>query len=66
MRCNSANDVMRAFELLNLLTTAKLVIGGALIRKESRGSQYREDFPETDDTLWQRSIRTDEYLKGPY
>ena len=60
MCCNNANDVMRAFELINLLTTAKLVIRGALVRTESRGSQYREDFPETDYKNWQRSIRTDE------
>ena len=60
MCCNNANDVMRAFELINLLTTAKLVIRGASVRRESRGSQYRQDFPETDDKNWQRSIRTDE------
>lgn len=60
LRCGSTNDVMRAFELMNLITTAKLVISGASARKESRGSQCREDFPETDDARWLRSIRTDE------
>jgi len=61
MRCKNSKDVMRAFELLNQITTARLVIRGALIRAESRGSQYREDFPETDDSRWQISIRTDGY-----
>lgn len=60
MCCGSTTDVMRAFELMNLITTAKLVISGASARTESRGSQCREDFPETDDARWLRPIRTDE------
>jgi succinate dehydrogenase/fumarate reductase flavoprotein subunit len=61
MSCSNANDVMRAFEVINLLSTAKLVIRGASDRKESRGSHYREDCPETDDVHWQRTIRSDEF-----
>lgn len=59
MYCKNPKDVMRAFELNNQITTARLVIRGALIRTESRGSQYREDFPHTDESHWQTSIRTD-------
>ncbi|MDQ0286181.1 succinate dehydrogenase / fumarate reductase flavoprotein subunit/fumarate reductase flavoprotein subunit [Desulfofundulus luciae] len=42
-------------EILNLrnqLVVAQLVAASALYRKESRGSHYREDFPETDNQNW--------------
>ena len=32
-----------------LLTVARLMIEGALFRKESRGCHYREDFPNEND-----------------
>ena len=34
--------------LLNMTAAAKLVAAGALTRHESRGAQYRSDFPQTD------------------
>lgn len=37
------------YELRNMLTTANLVIKSALNRKESRGSHYRTDYPQTED-----------------
>lgn len=30
------------------LTTARCVLSAALLRRESRGSHYREDFPQQD------------------
>ena len=38
------------FEVQNMLDVAKLVTEAAMIRTESRGAHYREDFPERDDT----------------
>jgi L-aspartate oxidase len=38
-------------ETENMLTVAGLVIEAALQRQESRGSHWRSDFPETDQTL---------------
>lgn len=35
-------------ELQNLLVTGRMIAGSALSRRESRGSHYREDFPEID------------------
>jgi L-aspartate oxidase len=44
------------WELQNLLTIARLMIGSALRREESRGVHYRGDFPQRDDVHWQRHI----------
>ena len=34
--------------LLNMTATAKLVAAGALARRESRGSHFRTDYPQTE------------------
>lgn len=39
-------------ELLNMLDTAEAAVRSALIRKESRGAHFREDFPYQDDDHW--------------
>jgi fumarate reductase (CoM/CoB) subunit A len=44
-----------ALELANMILVAKLVARAALIRKESRGSHYRDDYPETKPQ-WKKSI----------
>jgi L-aspartate oxidase len=49
-------DDVDGWELQNLLTVARLVVEGALIREESRGVHLRADFPEQDDANWQRHI----------
>ena len=44
--------------LKNMLTTAKLITTGALMRKESRGAHFRSDYPEADPKLAHRSRLT--------
>ncbi len=44
-----------ALECVNMLTLAKTMAGAALLRTESRGSHYREDFPALDPT-WRGSV----------
>jgi succinate dehydrogenase/fumarate reductase flavoprotein subunit len=44
--------VIRCLELDNLCLTAEAITLAALMREESRGTHYREDFPDKDDTAW--------------
>jgi succinate dehydrogenase / fumarate reductase flavoprotein subunit/fumarate reductase flavoprotein subunit len=43
-------------ELKNMITVANLITKAAYIRKESRGTHYREDYPKTDDKNWLKHI----------
>ena len=43
-------------ELINMLNVAWLIAHAALLRTESRGAHYRSDFPDQDDTEWNRRI----------
>jgi succinate dehydrogenase/fumarate reductase flavoprotein subunit len=43
-------------ELKNLLLVGEIVANAGLKRTESRGSHYREDYPERDDSNWQQCI----------
>jgi len=49
-------DLLRVLETDNLVFTADLMALAALHREESRGSHYREDFPEMSDENWNSSI----------
>ncbi|MES7591085.1 hypothetical protein U6Y30_12400, partial [Cutibacterium acnes] len=44
------------YEFLNLLTCAMLTTKAALVREESRGGHFREDFPNRDDVIWRNHI----------
>ncbi|KRF16610.1 L-aspartate oxidase [Nocardioides sp. Soil797] len=43
---------VEAWEVTNLLTIATALTTAALGRRETRGSHWREDFPERDDVQW--------------
>ena len=49
-------DVLGAIELGYMLDTAECTVVGAIERKESRGAQYRTDFPERNDEEWLKHI----------
>jgi succinate dehydrogenase / fumarate reductase flavoprotein subunit len=49
-------DVLGAIELGYMLDNAEATCVAALERKESRGAQYRTDFPERNDEEWLRHI----------
>src|SRR5207248_5133540 len=46
----------QALDLRNMLTASELIARSALMREESRGAHYREDFPNTDHTKWLKNI----------
>ena len=43
-------------ETVNMLNVSWIITKAALVRTESRGAHYRADFPEQDDSDWQRRI----------
>ena len=45
-----------AWETTNLLTISRAMVEAALMREETRGSHWREDFPDRDDDTWSRHI----------
>jgi succinate dehydrogenase / fumarate reductase flavoprotein subunit len=49
-------DILGAIELGYMLDNAECTCLGALERKESRGAQYRTDFPERNDDEWLKHI----------
>jgi L-aspartate oxidase len=44
------------WELQNMLTIARIIVQAALERRESRGVHCRTDFPQTEDSAWQRRL----------
>ncbi|MBV1756387.1 MAG: FAD-binding protein [Dethiosulfatibacter sp.] len=46
---NDTHDYYKLYELKNLLRISEMILNGALLRKESRGSHYRKDFPSKND-----------------
>jgi succinate dehydrogenase / fumarate reductase flavoprotein subunit len=49
-------DVLGALELQFMLDNAEAIVISALERKESRGAQFRTDFPERNDDEWLKHI----------
>jgi fumarate reductase (CoM/CoB) subunit A len=50
------NELVEALETSNMIETAEMVARAALMREESRGGHYREDFPKLDDKKWLKNI----------
>ncbi|MHB8492615.1 MAG: FAD-binding protein, partial [Solirubrobacteraceae bacterium] len=49
-------DVLGALELSYMLDCAEATVVGAIERTESRGAQFRTDFPERNDEQWLKHI----------
>jgi L-aspartate oxidase len=51
-----ASDLVKVLELRSLLLAGEMIGKAALMRTETRGSHFREDFPERDDPHWLQTI----------
>jgi L-aspartate oxidase len=49
---------LRNWETTNLLTISSALVAAAVRREETRGSHWREDFPERDDDHWRGHLDT--------
>lgn len=49
------SSFMFARQLYNMLQLARVVVQGALLRNESRGSHYKPEFPERDDANFMKT-----------
>jgi nicotinate-nucleotide pyrophosphorylase (carboxylating) len=47
-----ATPATAAWETTNLVTVSAALVAAARMRQETRGSHWREDFPDTDDLRW--------------
>lgn len=48
------HEVVRIREVKNILLTAQLFLQASLLRQESRGIHFREDFPQANDKDWRK------------
>jgi succinate dehydrogenase / fumarate reductase flavoprotein subunit len=58
-------DVLGAIELGYMLECAEATVVAAIERKESRGAQFRTDFPERNDAEWLKHITISRNGEGP-
>jgi len=58
-------DLYSALELGYMLDNAECTVVGALERKESRGAQFRTDYPERNDDEWLKHIDLTYTPDGP-
>ena len=56
VRYEDNRDLVGALELRNLVQVGEIIARVALYRTESRGSHYREDYPQQDDEQWQKAV----------
>jgi len=55
----------QALDMRNMLTASELIARSALMREDSRGAHYREDFPDTDHGNWLKNIYIARNGDGP-
>jgi succinate dehydrogenase flavoprotein subunit len=55
----------QALDMRNLLTASELIARSALMREDSRGAHYREDFPQTNNAEWLKNIYASRNGDGP-
>lgn len=56
LRAADMHELRLAHETANMIYSAEMKLKASIMRKESRCSHYRLDYPETDNTNWQAWI----------
>ena len=56
LQVEDPRELWQALEIENMLDVGEIMVRAALLRTESRGSHFREDYPERDDPRWRRSV----------
>ena len=51
--------------VVNMIEQSKAIVGGALVRDESRGAHFKVDTPERDDSKWLKTTMAQWTPKGP-
>ncbi len=59
-----ATMMVKCLEFDNLLLTSEAIALSALYREESRGTHYREDFPERNDADWLCNVLVRQRVDG--
>jgi succinate dehydrogenase/fumarate reductase flavoprotein subunit len=54
-----ARKLMLHVQMSNSLLVARSCLEAALMREESRGAHYRDDFPKQNDEEWTSSLQID-------
>jgi succinate dehydrogenase/fumarate reductase flavoprotein subunit len=49
---NNTHELRQAHEVKNMILNSEMKLRASLLRTESRGGHYREDFPEQDNKNW--------------
>jgi len=57
-------ELLEVIELGGLLELAEVLVESALVRQESRGAHFREDFPKRDDPNWLKHTLAYQGKKG--
>ena len=51
--------------LINMIEQSKAIVGGAIVRNESRGAHFKVDTPERDDKNWLKTTMASWTSQGP-
>jgi fumarate reductase (CoM/CoB) subunit A len=49
-------ELIEAMDVLNMIDVGEIITRAALLRNETRGGHYREDYPNRDDKNWLKNI----------
>lgn len=56
IKAETPKEILEMMEVENALWVGEMITRSALMRKESRGAHFREDFPKTDEQNWKENI----------